>query len=456
MRGGSSVAIGLEDTRRTGLDPVGTTTLHRVSGVPTGGLTNWAGNHVYVAERLHEPTSLGELQEVVRTCRSVRVLGSRHSFNDIADTAGDLVSLRHMPRVFELDEAAGTVTVDGGVTYGALCKPLYRAGFALHNLASLPHISVAGACATATHGSGDRLGNLATAVRAIEMVTADGEVVSLSRLDDPDVFDGVVVALGALGVVTRLTLEAQPTFEMRQDLYENLPLITAVEHFDELTAWADSVSLFTEWRDPRFEQVWLKRRIGDGDSLEPPPTLFGANRATVPIHPIKRMPADACTEQLGVPGPWYERMPHFRIDHTPSSGAELQTEYLIPRHHAADALVALSEIRARFSPLVLISEVRTVAADTLWMSTAFDRPSVALHFTWAPDWEAVRVALPIVEAALAPFDPRPHWGKLFTMSPEVVRSSYERLPGFIELLERHDPQGRFRNPFVARYVFDDL
>jgi alditol oxidase len=385
----------------------------------------------------------------------MRVLGSRHSFNDIADTKGDLVSLRRMPRVFELDNAAGTVTVDGGVNYGALCEPLHVAGFALHNLASLPHISVAGACATATHGSGDRLGNLATAVRAIEMVAADGEVVSFSRLDDPDVFEGVVVALGALGVVTTLTLEVQPTFEMRQDVYENLPLMAAVEHFDELTASADSVSLFTEWRDATFEQVWLKRRIGVDDPFESPPTLFGAIRATAPIHPIKRMPADACTEQLGVSGPWYERMPHFRIDHTPSSGAELQTEYLIPRHHAADALVVLSEIRARFSPLVLISEVRTVAADTLWMSSAYQRASVALHFTWVRDWEAVRTVLPVVEKALAPFEPRPHWGKVFTMSPESIRPSYGRLPQFVELLQRHDPQGKLRNLFLDRYVFDD-
>ncbi len=423
-----------------------------MGGVPMGGLTNWAGNLVYGAERLHEPTSLVELQEVVQTSRAVRVLGSRHSFNDIADTAGDLVSLRRMPRVFDLDRVAGTVTVDGGVRYGELCRPLHAAGFALHNLASLPHISLAGACATATHGSGDQLGNLATAVVAIEVVTAEGEVAAFSRAADPDVFDGVVVALGGLGVVTKLTVGVQPTFEMRQDVYENLPLASALEHLDELTASADSVSLFTEWRDPSFEQVWLKRRVEEHDPFEPSPTLYGATRATIPIHPIRRMPPDACTEQLGVAGHWYERMPHFRIDHTPSSGAELQSEYLIPRQHAVAALQALSAIRDRLSPVVLVSEVRTVAADTLWMSTAYGRPSVALHFTWVPDWEAVRLVLPTVEATLAPFDPRPHWGKLFTMSPDAVRSSYENLPRFIALLERLDPQGKLRNPFVERWV----
>ena len=275
------------------------------------------------------------------------------------------------------------------------------------------------------------------------MVTADGEVVSLSREHDPDVFDGVVVGLGGLGVVTSLTLGLQPAFQMRQDLYEDLPLGEALDHFDEITALADSVSLFTEWRGPLMEQVWLKRRVVDGDAFEPPPTVFGATRATVPIHPIRRMPPDALTPQLGVPGPWHERMPHFRMDHTPSAGDELQTEYLLPRRTAAEALRALARIRDLIAPVLMISEVRTVAADELWTSTAFGRPSVALHFTWRPDWDAVRQVLPAIESALAPFEPRPHWGKLFTMSPEAISSAYPRLRDFVALLERHDPDGTF-------------
>ena len=426
-----------------------------MQGDPTVRLTNWAGNRTYAAARLFEPTSLDELRGIVRASRSLRVLGSRHSFNDIADTTGDLVSLARMPRIFELDESAGTVTVDGGVRYGELCGPLDAAGFALHNLASLPHISVAGACATATHGSGDRSGNLATAVRALQMVTAAGEVVSLSRERDPDVFDGVVVGLGGLGVVTSLTLELQPTFQVRQDLYENLPLGEAADHFDEITALADSVSLFTEWRGPNVEQLWLKRRVTEADGFEPASTVFGATRATVPIHPVRHMPTDALTEQLGVPGPWHERMPHFRMDHTPSAGAELQTEYLMPRRHAAEALLALDRIRDRIAPLLLVSEVRTIAADELWMSTAFGRASVAAHFTWQPDWEGVRQVLPAVEDALAPFEPRPHWGKLFTLSPDAIRSAYPRLPAFVALLEHYDPDGTFRNAFLRRNILGE-
>ena len=418
------------------------------------GLTNWAGNLAYRAARLHEPRSLDELQEIVRGSASLRVLGSRHSFSDIADTTGDLVSLARMPRRFELDPVARTLTVDGGVRYGDLCRPIDAAGFALHNLASLPHISVAGACATATHGSGDRNGNLATAVTALEVVTADGETRRFARGVD-DEFEGAVVGLGGLGVVTALTLALEPTYRMRQDLYEDLPLGQAVEHFDELTASADSVSLFTEWRGPLFEQVWFKRRVVDGAPFEPEPTVFGATRATVPIHPIRRMPADALTEQLGVPGPWYERLPHFRMDHTPSAGAELQSEYLFDRRHAPAAILAVERVRETFAHLVQVSEVRTIAADELWMSTAYGRPSVALHFTWQPDWEGVRRVLPTIEEALAPFDPRPHWGKLSTMPGERVRGSYERLPAFTAMLQRHDPDGKFRNGFLDRYVFGE-
>ncbi len=241
---------------------------------------------------------------------------------------------------------------------------------------------------------------------------------------------------------------------MRQDLYEDLPLAAVAEHFDEITALADSVSLFSEWRGPVFEEVWLKRRVEPGVEFAPPPTLHGATRATVPIHPIRRMPADACTAQLGVPGPWHERLPHFRMDHMPSAGAELQTEYLLPRRHAVDALIAIDGLRDRIAPLLQVSEVRTVAADDLWMSTAVGRESVALHFTWVPDWPSVRELLPALEAALAPFEPRPHWGKLSTMAPEAIQATYPRLRDFTALVDRFDPDGTFRNDYVRRALLD--
>ena len=418
-------------------------------------MKNWAGNYTYQAAEVVTPRSIDELQSIVHASHSLRALGSRHSFNDIADTIGTHVSLVELPRVYELDRAAGRVRVDGAVPYGELAVRLHGDGFALHNLASLPHISVAGACATATHGSGDRSGNLATAVVRLDVITANGELVSFDRDAGAVPFAGAVVALGGLGIVTALVLEVQPTFEMRQDLYENISLDQVAEHFNEITALADSVSLFTEWHGPAFEQLWLKRRVVSGAPFETPALIFGATRATEKIHPIRRMPADALTEQLGIPGPWHERMPHFRLDHTPSAGEELQVEYLVPREHAVDALLAVAALRRRIEPLLQVSEIRSIAADDLWLSTASERATVAIHFTWQPDWEQVRELLPAIDAALAPFAPRPHWGKLFTLAPGLVRAAYPRLPEFRELLDRHDPAGKFRNAFLDRYVFAD-
>jgi len=416
---------------------------------------NWAGNLEYRARRLLEPESVDAVQEAVRSSASLRVIGSRHAFNELADTTGDHLSLARLPRVVEIDPAARTVTVDGAIRYGDLGPVLERSGFALHNLASLPHISVAGACATATHGSGDRLGNLSTAVVAMELVRADGELVSLSRAVDGDTFAASTVSLGALGVVTRLTLAIEPSYRVRQDVYEDLPIAALRDHFDELTASGDSVSLFPRWRGPAIDQVWRKRRVEPGDGGDPAPTeLFGARRATTARHPLGDLSPDACTEQLGVPGPWLDRLPHFRLDHTPSHGDELQSEFFVGREHAVAAFEALDGLRDRLAPLVFVSEIRTIAADDLWLSPAYRRASVAFHFTWRPDWPAVRAILPDVEAALEPLEPRPHWAKLFTLAPEAVRARYERRDDFVALARELDPGGKLGNDFLRRYVLD--
>lgn len=414
---------------------------------------NWAGNIPYRAARLHRPETVEQVQELVARSRTLKALGTRHSFNDIADTTEDLVSLEHLDGVTALDRARRTVTVGGGIRYGDLCRHLDHEGFALHNLASLPHISVAGACATATHGSGDRNANLATAVSALEMVTADGTRVALCR--EHEAFPGAVVGLGGLGIVTELTLDIVPAFEMRQDVYENLPFAQLEDHFDAITASAYSVSLFTDWQTERVLQVWRKSRVsadGDASGFETEPEWFGATLATGPRHPIAGMPTENCTEQRGVSGPWHERLPHFRMEFTPSSGEELQSEYLVPRRHAVAALRAISELREHLAPLLQISEVRTVAADDLWMSPCYRQDCVAFHFTWIKDWPAVRELLPLLEERLAPFDARPHWGKLFTTSPAHLQSLYPRLADFVRLLRRHDPGGKFNNAFLGRNI----
>jgi xylitol oxidase len=415
-------------------------------------MRNWAGNLEFNSRRIHRPTSVEQIQEIVRGARSIRAIGFRHSFNEIADTTGDHLSLESLPRTIDIDPARSAVSVDGGTRYGELCGPLHAAGLALHNLASLPHISVAGACATATHGSGQRNGNLATAVSAMQVVRADGEIQTVDR-SDPGTLNGSVVALGSLGVVTRIALDAEPTFNVRQDVYEDLPFDQLVDHFDDIVAAAYSVSVFTEWRGPLVDQVWLKIRVDGDDGAEPPGELFGAVRATAQHHPIRRMPADACTPQGGLAGPWHERLPHFRLDHTPSAGDELQSEYFVAHRDAIPALLALDPLRERIAAVVQVSEVRTIAADELWLSPAYHRPSVAFHFTWKPDSAAVRELLPTIEAALAPFDPRPHWAKLFTMPADEVRSRYEQLGAFVDLASGFDPDGKFRNDFLSRFVF---
>jgi xylitol oxidase len=394
-----------------------------------------------------------DVQELVAKSGKVKVIGTRHSFNDLADSSGCLISLGKLNRVISLDRARRQVTAEAGIRYGELCETLHREGYALHNLASLPHISVAGACATATHGSGDRNRNLAASVCALEIVKADGEIVKLSRDQADGDFNGAVVGLGGLGVVTRITLDVIPAFRMSQYVYDDLPLMQLEEHFDAIFSSAYSVSLFTDWKRPVFNQVWRKQVLTDGKPASADPEFYGAVSADGPRHPVAGMPTENCSEQLGVPGPWHERLPHFRMAFTPSAGDELQSEYFVPRERAFDALCAIDGMRERIAPLLHTSEIRTIAADDLWMSPCFRQDSVGIHFTWKADWPAVRQVLPLIEERLAPFRARPHWGKLFAMPPERLQPLYEKLPDFRNLLERFDPEGKFRNAYLNRYIF---
>ena len=417
-------------------------------------LTNWAGNLEYGTDRLYSAQSLEQVRQFVKEQSRFKVLGTRHCFNNIADSTDGFLSMPSMDREISLDKQARTVTVEAGIRYGQLCPHLDEQGFALHNLASLPHISIVGACTTGTHGSGVRNGNLSTAVSELELVLASGELLKLSRQRDGDTFRGAVVGLGALGVITKVTLDVQPRYTMRQYVYENLPLNQLKDHFDEIVSSAYSVSLFTDWQKQRVNEVWLKSRVDDAKSADAPEEFYGAKRAAKNLHPIADLSAENCTEQMGVPGPWYERLPHFRMGFTPSAGKELQSEYFVPRQHAVEAILAVEKLRDQVSPHLMISEIRSIAADDLWMSPCYKRDNVTLHFTWKPEWPAVRAVLPLIEKELGPFQPRPHWGKLFTMPPAKMHSSYEKLPEFLELCRRYDPTAKFRNEFLNRNVFN--
>ena len=408
---------------------------------------NWAGNHVYRARELHRPSTVEEVSEIVARAARVRVLGSRHSFTDIADSE-ELVSLEGLPADVVVDRAAGTASFNAGLKYGEVAEALAREGVALHNLASLPHISVGGAVATATHGSGDGNGNLATAVAALEIVTSAGDLVAASRGDDD--FDGLVVGLGAIGAVTRITLDVEPTFEVRQRVFEGLAWDALYEHFDAITALGYSVSVFTRWSQAT-DQVWVKSRVTDVPEQQRG-ELFGAVAATLDRHPILGLDPVNCSLQLGVPGSWADRLPHFRMGFTPSNGEEIQSEYHVPRAQAAAAIQAVHGLAATLAPVLQVAEIRTIAADRLWMSPQYGQATVALHFTWTREPDAVARVLVDLEAALAPFAPRPHWGKAFLADAATVAPRYERLSDFARLAERLDPRGAFRNDWLASHV----
>ncbi len=409
--------------------------------------TNWAGNYTYRAHAWHQPSTLGELQELVARLPRVRVVGSRHSFSDIADS-DELITLDRLPGELTVDRDAMTVTFGASLRYGELATELAREGLALANLASLPHIAAAGAIATATHGSGDGNGNLATAVAALELVSSDGTAHRVARADDD--FAGLVVGLGAAGAVTRITLDVEPAFEITQWVFETLPWSRLFEHFDAIMAAGYSVSVFTRWGEA-VDEVWVKRRAGDG-STSAGDELFGARAATQDRHPILGLDPVNCTPQLGLPGPWFDRLPHFRMGFTPSSGAELQSEYIVPRAHAVQAIEAVRGLADEIRPLTQVSEIRTVAGDELWMSPQYRRPSAAIHFTWKPDQPAVQRVLARLEAALAPYAARPHWGKLFLARADAIRELYERTDDFAGLLDRYDPRGAFRNRWLQTRV----
>ncbi|MGW2709592.1 FAD-binding protein [Streptomyces sp. NPDC001356] len=404
-------------------------------------VTNWARTVTYTARGFHRPRTPKELAALVAGSTRVRVLGSGHSFNRIADPGPDgvLVSTADLPRTIDVDTAARTVRVAGGVRYAELARTVHAHGLALSNMASLPHISVAGSVATGTHGSGVANGPLASAVREVEMVTADGATVRIGR--DDARFGGAVTSLGALGVVTALTLELEPAYAVEQRVYTELPLEEL--DFEAVAAAGYSVSLFTDWRRPGFRQVWVKRRT-DRPAVDFP----WAAPATEPLHPVPGMPAVNCTRQLGVPGPWHERLPHFRAEFTPSSGEEIQSEYLLPRPAALDALHAVDGIRDTVAGVLQTCEVRTIAADPQWLSPAHGRDSVALHFTWVKDEAAVLPVVRRLEEALEPFGPRPHWGKVFRTPSAVLRERYARFADFRDLVRALDPSGTFANAFV--------
>lgn len=411
---------------------------------------NWADNYTFSAAHIHRPASIDELRGLVARSPHIRALGARHSFNGVADSLGELIDLGEIPPDFTIDPERRTVTLGAAVNYGVLAAYLQRAGLALHNMASLPHVSVAGAVATGTHGSGDRLGNLATAVAALDIVTATGDLVTVRRGDRG--FDGMVVSLGAFGIVTRVTLDIEPAYEMRQDAFEGLVWATLLSDFDTVMSAGYSVSLMTTWSGPAVTRLWIKTRVSEGAPAAAAPAHLGVASAA---YPSARPGAEANARltPFGLPGPWSERLPHFRTDVVPGPEGHLQSEYMLPRAQAPAAIEGLRTIGARIDRLLWGTEIRSMTGDGLWLSPAFGGDTVAIHFSWRRDLDAVADITAEIEAMLLPLGARPHWGKIMHMPAATLLPLYPQLPAFRDLARSWDPTGKFRNEFLDRHIF---
>jgi len=391
-----------------------------------------------------------EVRGIVARSSRIRAIGTRHSFNGLADSAGDLIDLGGIDPGVVIDPERRVVTAGAGTNCGVLADYLHRAGWALHNMASLPHISIAGATATGTHGSGDRLGNLSTAVAALDIVSATGDLITVRR-GDPG-FDGAVVALGALGVVTRVTLDIQPEFGMRQDAFEGLPWRTVLSDFDAVMSTGYSVSLMTSWSGPAVTRLWIKTRLVD----RAPGTVSVAHLGAAPAAQPSAVATPEVMQRLypfGVPGPWSKRLPHFRPEVAPGPAGHLQSEYMVPRANATTAIAILRSIGDRIDRHLWATEIRTMAGDGLWLSPSYGADHVSIHFSWRRELDAVKAMTAEIEAMLLPFGARPHWGKIMHAGAEQLAPLYPKLSAFRDLARSYDPGGKFRNEFLDVHVF---
>jgi alditol oxidase len=413
--------------------------------------TNWAGNIAFTERVYLSPSSIEEIQSIVQSSSNVRARGSSHSFNLIANGSDVVVSLTNLPKIYCVDRDAMTVRINAGIRYGELVRLLHEDGFALSNLASLPHISVAGTIVTGTHGSGHLNQNLSAQVIEIELIEADGLLQSYSARSHPDIFPGMVVSLGALGIITALVLKIEPSFQVKQIVYDNLSRSSLRSHFFDIMSCAYSVSYFTSWARNDRGSLWVKDR--DEYFQHSDDDFYGAKRACEKRHPLEGMDPSCCTDQLGELRPWHERLPHFKLEFTPSAGEELQSEYFVDTSHSVAALVALEGIADILAPVVFVTEVRTIAMDEMWLSGSYGRKTTAFHFTWKQIPEVYSV-IPEIERILAPFDARPHWGKLFTIRPDLGTDLYPRWIDFCELRQRMDPLNKFSNEFTSQLFLD--
>ena len=411
-------------------------------------MQNWAKNITFSSQNYIEIENLTQLQKVIESSNKLKVVGTSHSFSEIADTTGTLISLKNLDSEIEIDEKSQTVKVSAGTSYANLAKYLEKNGWALSNLASLGEISIAGAVMTGTHGSGSNNKVLSDSVVAIEMILSSGDKFVIDRKNFAQ-FSGFVVSFGALAVFTKLTLKIVRSFSVKQVVYENVPIQSVLENFNEIFDRPYSASYFSNWSPKNTGQIWMKF-LDDDKYPELQSKAYGGNLALSNQHPVKVNDPGNCTEQMGVAGKWLFRLPHFRLNSSPASGDEVQTEYLVDRDHVQGYINELTKIGEDIAARVYATEIRTISSDDLWLSGAYGRETVGFHFTWKKSPE-VKDFLPEIENILGKNNGRPHWGKLFSTPRAQLIDRYPMYEEFRQLIQKYDSGNKFRNKFIEQY-----
>lgn len=429
------------------------------------GWVNWSGTYTMRPARVSRPVSTDEVAAQVRRANeddvSIKAIGSGHSFTDIGLTRGVLLELDLLTGIREADPTTGLVTVAGGTPLHELNDALWQLGLALPNLGDIDRQTITGAISTGTHGTGSRFGGIATQVRALELVTGDGSVVECSPEENPDIFEHARVGLGALGIITAVTLQCVPSFALRA-VESHAPLDAALANYPEWTAKADHFEFF--WF-PHTERVATKTntRLAAGATLEPlsksrrwfDDELLGnkvwerINRITTKRPHLIRRQNRLATALLG--GREFSDR-SYRVFASPREVKFREMEYAIPR----EALpAAIGQIRKWLdmtgTSIGYPIEVRFAAADDIPLSTGFERENcyVAVHEYHRRSHEAYFLA---VEDIMKDLDGRPHWGKLHYRSASDLAPLYPRFDDFTKMRDRLDPERRFGNDYLRRVL----
>jgi xylitol oxidase len=409
---------------------------------------NWAGNLTFSAKEFIEIDNISKLQQVVSNSQGVKVLATGHSFNAIGDTKYTLISLKNLSNGIEIDSQNAQALIPAGMSYADAARYLESNGWAFSNMASLGEVTIAGAISTGTHGSGSNNGVLSTSVVGLEIVLGSGELITIDESNSEE-FAGFVISLGSLGVFTKIKMKIVPSFSVKQFVYENIGIQAVAENFDTVFNSAYSVSYFSNWAKNSTGQIWMKF-LDDSSSDNLSDNWLGANQAKAKQHPVKINNPDPCTDQLGISGKWLYRLPHFKLDSSPASGDEVQTEYLVDRKYVNEYIQDLRTIGDEIAPRVYATEIRTIKSDELWLSGAYQRETVGFHFTWKKSDTLVDF-LPRIEEILGKHDGRPHWAKLFSVKSDELSARYPKYSNFEALLKKYDPKKKFRNKFIDQY-----